>query len=150
MLQCFHRENATILYFTADVEQKSRFFKSSHSFASALSSCIKSMHAFMIISFLMLNTMILQYCFNSLIYLQVSLSLLSYSSESFEHLNDNKDLVSLCDNSASSYDSETSFRKCERKSEMIAILRDNDLQFIQLLERFRFFRDEKLRELLKA
>lgn len=85
--------------------------------------------------------MVLQYCFESLTYSQDSLPLYSYNLS--KHSDSNRD------SSISSYDPETPFRGCGRESEVIAILCGDDLRLIQLLGRFRFFRDEELRRSLE-
>lgn len=75
--------------------------------------------------------MVLQYYFESLTYSQDSLS--SYSYDLSEYSNSNRDSITPCDNSISPYNPETPFRECKRESEVIAILRGDDLRFIQPL-----------------
>ena len=101
------------------------------------------------LSFFMLDAMVLQYCFHSHTYLQDSPPP-PYSSKPFGHLSGNGGLVTFCDGSVPPYDPETPFRECGRESEVAAILRGDDLPLIQLLGRFRLFRDEELRGLLEA
>ena len=132
------------------VEQGPRFLKSSYLSAPVLPPCIKSMHALVAISCFMLGAMVLQYCFESLNYPQDSSCPPPYSYGLFEHLDGNSDPVSLCDDAAPPYVSETPFRGCGRGSEVAAIMRGDELQLIQLLGQFRFFRDEELRGLLDA
>ena len=122
------------LFYGRCVKKKSCFYKLSHLSVLVLLPCIKSMHALVATLFFMLCVMFLQYCFESLIYSQDSLPLQPYSYDSFKYLNGNRDSVSLCYDSAPLHDSETFFQRYRRESELAVILRNDNLQLIQLLD----------------